>query len=173
MADLRSRPRQADSRAFNHYAISLLSLLQSSLASHKAGSLIWKRAKLYLNSSRSESSVPSSLTEGIASVPLQTMPGKITQRGWGRAGKVTYTFFHFSTKKETRPCPGPLHRGNKLSLIFEIIQPWQLGENSGPRSKRWEGMKQGQNVIKRSQMFGPDVGSQSSLCRFTKTHSVA
>lgn len=128
-----------------------------------------------LNSGRSESSVPSSITEGIASVPLQTMPGKITQRGWGRVRKVTYTFFfyHFPMKKETRPCPGPLHRGNKLSLIFEIIQPRQLGENSGPRSKRWEGMKQGQNVIKRSQMFGPDMGLQSSLSRFTKTHSVA
>ena len=82
-------------------------------------------------------------------------------------------FFHLSKGKETCPCPGPRHHGNRLSLIFEIIQPWQFGENSRPKSKRWEGMKQGQNVIKRSQMFGPDTGLPSSLSRFTKTDLLA
>lgn len=99
---------------------------------------------------------------------LQVVLGRrtATEVEGGREGNLR--FFHLSTE-ETCPCPWPLHHGNRLSLIFEIIQPWQFWENSEPRSKRWEGMKQGQNVIKRSQMFGPDTGLPSSLSRFTKT----
>lgn len=87
----------------------------------------------------------------------------------GRRASDLGFFPHFSTEKETCPCPRPRHHGDRLSLIFEIIQPWQFGENSGPRSQRRKGMEQGQSVIKRSQMFGPDTGLQRGLSRFTKT----
>lgn len=44
----------------------------------------------------------------------------------GRADDLCFS--HFSMEKETCPCPRPWHHGNRLSLIFEIIQPRQFGE---------------------------------------------
>lgn len=163
MAALILEPKQGGSRALHWSLCNIASLSAVTLINiPKVGFLIWKGAKLWLKHTsvriQAQCPCPSLKEQHLSPAEDAGKNDLVTKVEGGRESDL-----HL---EKVCPCPGPRHRGNRLNLIFEIIQPWQLGENSGPRSKRWEGMKQGQNVIKRSQMFGSNTGS---LSRFPKT----
>lgn len=129
--------------------------------SWKAGDLIQKGAERWGMGSALRLLVPSPLQRNSL-IPLQsTLEMKVTLQQRMRVGIESdlHFFPHVSIVKETCPCPRPWHHGDRSSLIFEIIQPWQSGENQRPRRNS---IRTGSNSKKSD--VGPDADLHRHPC---------